>query len=102
MTSCEEQQADRSEREERDPHDEAPQERDAEQGMPSVLENAFEEVRDEEVGHRDQHRGDAPLVAVATVDDPLNEPEAGNVAVQRGDHARDSRDDETQHDDSSQ
>lgn len=95
-------QADRAEREKHDPHDEAPQERHAEPGIASVLENAFEDVRDEEVGHRDQHRWDAPLMAVATVNDPLNKSEAGKIAVQRGDHARDPRDDEAQHDDSSQ
>lgn len=98
---CEEQEADRAEPEEHDPHDEAPQKRHAEQSMPSVFENAFEDVRDKEVGHREEHCEDAPLVAAATVNDPLNEPEARKVTVKGGDHSRDSRNDEAQHDDSS-
>ncbi len=78
--SCQKYKTGRPHREKDDAHDEAPEHRGAEPRFAAALDEFLEDVRDEEVGSRDEHRGHTPLVAVSAVDDPHDEPEAGQAS----------------------
>lgn len=94
---CQKNKTGRPHRQEDETHDEAPEHRDAEPRFAAALDEFLEDVRHEEVGSRDEHGGHAPLVAVAAVDDPHDEPEARQVPGQEAEGVDHSRDDTAEH-----